>query len=135
MNQTNQEASLAESKHALAAVAASQTSQQVIIGAEKDTINVIPLAGNGIGKREGYLVTKNTDGTFKVHSVSTNVTTLHATVCPTKKNDTITTCVVLSFNQDQTQVLSSKNVTFVDQVGTGFNVVTVSDLALMVPQN
>jgi hypothetical protein len=38
--------------------------------------------------------------------------------------------VALTFNQDQTAVISTKNVTFVDSLGAGLNVVSVSDLAL-----
>jgi hypothetical protein len=62
--------------------------------------------------------------------MSTNVTTQIATVCPTKKNETIKTCVALTFSQDQTAVISTKNVTFVDSLGAGLDVISVSDLAL-----
>lgn len=34
------------------------------------------------------------------------------------------------FNQDQSQVESTKNVTFTENLGTGFNLASVSDLTL-----
>jgi hypothetical protein len=122
-----------EGKQAMAAVAASQESTQVVIGSENGTVNVLPLGGNAGAVKSGYHVTKNPDGSFKVHSMSTNATTNAAIICPTKKNESISTCVVLTFNADQTQVLSTKNVTFTDQLGTGFNVASVTDLALPQP--
>jgi hypothetical protein len=64
--------------------------------------------------------------------LSTNLTTQISTVCPTKKNETIKTCVALIFSKDQSAVISTKNVTFVDSLGPGLNVVSVSDLVLPV---
>lgn len=66
--------------------------------------------------------------------MSTSITTLISTVCPTKKNDTIKTCVALTFNQDQSAVISTKNVTFVDSLGAGLYVLSISDIALPVAQ-
>jgi hypothetical protein len=93
---------------------------------------VLPIGGAVSAKKELYHVTKNPDGSFKVHSMATNATTNVATVCPTKKNETIKTCVALTFDQDQTQVLSTKNVSFGESLGTGVNIVTVSDLSIPV---
>ena len=53
-------------------------------------------------------------------------------MCPTKKNETIKTCVALTFDQDQIQVLSTKNVSFGESLGAGLNFVTVSDLSIPV---
>ncbi len=92
----------AQSKQAMAAVAATQKSQQAIIASENGAINVLPVGGIGVGKKEAYQVSKNADGSFKVHSVATNTTTNVATVCPSKKNESISTCIALTYNQDQT---------------------------------
>ena len=100
------------------------------MASEEGAINVLPIGGAVSGKKEVYHVTKNPDGSFKVHSMSTNTTTNVATVCPTKKNETMKTCVVLTFDQDQSQVVSTKNVSFGESLGSGFNVVTVSDLSI-----
>lgn len=130
MDKVSQDKKDAQSKQAMAAVAATQKSQQIILASENGAINVLSIGGNGVGKKDSYKVTKNADGTYKVHSASTNTTTNVATVCPSKKNETISTCVALTYNYEQTQVLSTKNVTFNDQHGTGFNVVSVTDLIL-----
>ena len=121
------------------AMAMSQNSQAAAQTAPTGGINGIPKLNLPPGTlppdikipKPGIVYfTKNPDGTFKVHSESTNVTTQIATVCPTKKNETIKTCVALTFNQDQTAVISTKNVTFVDSLGAGLDVVSISDLAL-----
>ena len=104
-----------------------------MVASEEGSINVLPIGASGTTpKKEVYHVTKNPDGSFKVHSLATNTTTNVATVCPTKKNETIKTCVALTFDQDQTQVLSTKNVSFGESLGAGLNFVTVSDLSIPV---
>ena len=100
MDKANAEKNEVEGKLGLAAVAASQTNPQIILTSTEGAVQVMTLSGAGVGQKEVYHVTKNPDGTFKVHSLSTNVTTQISTVCPNKKNETIKTCVALTFNQD-----------------------------------
>ncbi len=70
--------------------------------ADSTAINVLPI-GAVKSQKEVYHIQKNADGSYSVHSQSTNETFNVATVCPKKVNETaIKTCVALIFNADKT---------------------------------
>jgi hypothetical protein len=75
MDKASQDKKAAESLQGLAAVAASLNSKSVIVAAENGNVNVLSIDGNAGAGKEVYHVAKNTDGTFKVHSIATNATT------------------------------------------------------------